>query len=236
MRRLMLIITIGIMMLLCFGCTDKSIKVNITNADKISIYYGQASHTLVEVRADAIKDLSSKFTSLTFKPTNEKIDYETMFKICFYDNEDIMASVSVDKNGVFYISGRPGAYKVSFGFFDYELLKNIYAKSSAMLDIENPDDVVIFYGFSSYAMFGADSDTIKALANQLNSLTLAPSDKKTDFSSMLRITFYNDGDIIASVSVDKNSVFWINGNYYEMASGTFNYDYAYKIYLESKYR
>lgn len=48
-----------------------------------------------------------------------------MLKVYFNYNKDVIASVSVDKNGVFYINGTTRLYKVSSETFDYEFLKSI---------------------------------------------------------------------------------------------------------------
>lgn len=81
-----------------------------------------------------------------------------------------------------------------------------------------------------------DADTLKALTDCFNNLILKPTEKKTDFQTMLRVTFYRDKNIIAAINADRNGVFMVNGNYYEAASGSFDYDFVNKIYIESKYK
>ena len=108
--------------------------------------------------------------------------------------------------------------------------------TSIKLNNENVDDVSIYYGFSSYAMFGADDDTLKGLSNQFNNLSFEPTDKKMDTSTMLNINFHQNKKTIASVNVDENGVFWLDGETkcYKVSSGSFDYEYVKNIYLKSK--
>lgn len=236
MNKLVLFVIVGIMAFLCFGCNNISIKVNIEDADHADIYNEFDSQVMSAVDADTMKDLLNRLSNLSFKPTNEKMDYSTMLKVYFYRSEVIIASVSVDSNGVFYLNGQKSSYKVSSGSFDYEYLKNIYFNSSIKLNIKNADNVNIFYGFSSDAVFDIDGDLIKDLSKQLSNLSFQPTNEKMDYATMLKVYFYHDKDVIASVSVDKNGVFYINGTtrLFKVSSGTFDYEFLRNIYLEGK--
>lgn len=103
-------------------------------------------------------------------------------------------------------------------------------------NIEDADDVVIYYGFSSYAMFGTDKDTLESLKNEFSELVFESTDGKMDVATMLTISFIHNGKSIAKFSVDKNGVFWLDGktNCYKISSGSFDYEFVRNIYYQSK--
>lgn len=51
------------------------------------------------------------------------------------------------------------------------------------------DDITIFYGFSSYAMFGADQVIIDDLLNQFNSLSFEKTTEEIDIGSAFHVHF-----------------------------------------------
>ncbi len=106
---------------------------------------------------------------------------------------------------------------------------------SDKLSGEEIDDVSIFYGVSSYAMFGASEDTLKALINQFSSLSFEPTNQEMDMLTMLSINFYHNKKRISSFKVDAKGVFWLDGDTkcYKASSGSFDYKYVKKIYQDS---
>jgi uncharacterized lipoprotein YajG len=101
---------------------------------------------------------------------------------------------------------------------------------------QNADSVTISYGVSSYAMFSSDASTIKNISDYFNNLSFEPIDKEMDITTMISVNFSKGEKQIAKFSVDKNMVFWLNGDTkcFKIASGTFNYDAVRDIYEKSK--
>lgn len=81
-------------------------------------------------------------------------------------------------------------------------------------------------------MFSEDKDTIKEVTNYLNALRFEETNKEMDISSMLSIYISNKEEHNTKVCVDKNGVFWLDGktDCYEIASGSFDYNYMKDIY------
>lgn len=129
MKKLLLIIIIGIVTFILFGCNHKSNKLNNENVDNVSIFYGFSSYAMFSEDDDTLRDLLNQFSNLSFEPTDQKMDIATMLHVNFYHNEKIIASFKVDENGVFWLDGETNCYKVSSGSFDYEIVKNIYLRS-----------------------------------------------------------------------------------------------------------
>jgi vesicle coat complex subunit len=109
-------------------------------------------------------------------------------------------------------------------------------KQDVQADTQNADSVTIFYGVSSYAMFTSDASTIKNVSDYFNNLRFEPTDKEMDITTMISVNFSKGEEQIAKFSVDKNMVFWLNGDTkcFKIASGTFNYDAVKDIYEKSK--
>lgn len=110
------------------------------------------------------------------------------------------------------------------------------SKQKVQTGMQNADSVTIFYGVTSYAMFSSDENTIKTLSGYFNNLSFEPTDKKMDITTMLSVVFFTGEKQIEKFSIDKNSVFWLNGDIecFKIASGTFNYDAVKEIYEKSK--
>lgn len=98
------------------------------------------------------------------------------------------------------------------------------------------DDVSIYYGVSSYAMFGTDEETLEELQDAYNNLSLEPTDTEMDIRSMINIVFLKEGEPIASYGVDKNGVYCLDGKIenYKSKGGSLNYDRILEIYDKSK--
>lgn len=111
-----------------------------------------------------------------------------------------------------------------------------YNTKKYSININAADNISIYYGLSSYAMFSSDENTIKTLSNHFNNLTFEPKKKEMDFPTMFIICFYKNEKQIAKITVDKNNIFRLNDNSktLKLSSGTFNYDYIHDIYEESK--
>lgn len=98
------------------------------------------------------------------------------------------------------------------------------------------DNITIFYGFSSYAMFGADQVVIDDLLNQFNSLNFEKTTNEMDLASAFNVNFSYRGKGVKNFWVDKNGVFWLDGETkcYKVSSGSFEYQYIKAIYEDSK--
>jgi hypothetical protein len=102
--------------------------------------------------------------------------------------------------------------------------------------IKKVDDISIFYGVSSYAMFGAEQAVIDDLYERFNSLTFEKTSEEMNFMSAFRVSFYAEGENVKSFNVDKNGVFRLDGDTqcYKIASGEFDYAHLKKVYTESR--
>lgn len=109
--------------------------------------------------------------------------------------------------------------------------------TSIKQNLENVDDMSIFYGANSYATFGVDDDILKDLSNRFSNLVFEPTDKKMDMLTMLTVNFYKNKKRIASFKVDQNGVFWLDAETkcYKVSSGSFDYKFVKNIYLESRH-
>jgi hypothetical protein len=103
-------------------------------------------------------------------------------------------------------------------------------------NIPTPDDIVIGYGISSYAMFGAEQTVIDDLFERLNSLTFEKTSDEIDLMSTIMVNFSAKGKSIKRFGVDKNCIFWLDGETqcYKIKSGSFDYEYLKKIYVDSQ--
>jgi hypothetical protein len=75
---------------------------------------------------DIIKKISDNLNSLSFKETDKQIDGSSMFTIILSKDDESIAQVFVDANGVFWIDGTAECYEVDSGTFDYDYVKSIY--------------------------------------------------------------------------------------------------------------
>lgn len=98
------------------------------------------------------------------------------------------------------------------------------------------DHITIVYGVSSYAMFGADQGVIDDLLHRFNSLSFEKTTDQMDLGSAFHVNFSYSGNGVKSFWVDKNGVFWINGETqcYQTSSGSFDYEHLKAIYENSK--
>lgn len=107
----------------------KDLKNNIPNADRVAISYGVSSYCMVSSDKDTIKTLSDILNNLNFEPTENKMDFSTMFHIVISTSKNQNITISVDENGVFCVNGDEKYLKVASGTFNYSLIKDIYNKS-----------------------------------------------------------------------------------------------------------
>lgn len=106
-------------------------------------------------------------------------------------------------------------------------------ESSSMI---KADDISIFYGVSSYAMFGADQLVIDDLLNRFNSLSFEKTTDEIDLLSAFHVNFSYNGNGVKRFWVDKNGIFGLDGETqcYKISSGSFDYQYLKAIYEDSK--
>lgn len=116
------------------------------------------------------------------------------------------------------------------------LFFSIFCFAIGCQKMNSTNDIIIFYGVSSYAMFGAEQSVIDDLVKKFDKLTFTKTDDKMDFMTTLRINFIADGKSIKKINVDKNGVFMLGGgtSHYKISSGTFDYEYVKNIYLNSQ--
>jgi hypothetical protein len=103
-------------------------------------------------------------------------------------------------------------------------------------DMIEADNITIFYGVSSYAMFSTDQEIIDDLLNRFNSLSFEKTTEEMDLISALHVSFSCNGKGVKRFLVDKNGVFWLNGKTqcYKISSGSFDYQHLKAIYEDSK--
>lgn len=102
-------------------------------------------------------------------------------------------------------------------------------------DIE-ADKITIFYGVSSYAIFSSDQEVINELLGRFNSLEFEKTSDEIDLFSAFHVNFSYRDEKNKSFWVDKNGIFWLNGETqsYKVSKGSFDYDYLKKIYEGSQ--
>lgn len=98
------------------------------------------------------------------------------------------------------------------------------------------DNITIFYGVSSYALFGAEQPVIDGLLEQFSSLGFEKTTEEMDLMSAFHVNLSYNGKGVKSFWVDKNGVFWLDGETqcYKASSGSFDYEYLKAIYNDSK--
>lgn len=98
------------------------------------------------------------------------------------------------------------------------------------------DNITIFYGFSSFTMFGADQVVIDDLLNQFNSLNFKKTTDEMDLGSAFIVNISSDWSGAKQFWVDRNGVFWLDGETqcYKISSGSFDYQHLKAIYEDSK--
>jgi hypothetical protein len=116
------------------------------------------------------------------------------------------------------------------------LLLTVCARPDSYNNPLKADNITVFYGVSSYAMFGAEPEVINKLLKQVNSLRFQETDADMDLASALHVNFSLNGKNVKRFLVDKNGVFWLDGEVksYKIASGSFDYEYLKTVYEESK--
>lgn len=102
--------------------------------------------------------------------------------------------------------------------------------------LSTPDNVVIGYSVSSYIMVGTEQTVIDDLFERLNSLTFEETSDEIDLMSTIMVNFSAEGKSIKRFGVDKNGIFWLDGETqcYKIKSGSFDYEYLKEIYDNSK--
>lgn len=103
-------------------------------------------------------------------------------------------------------------------------------------NLQKADNITIFYSCSSYAMFGADQVVIDDLFNQFNSLEFEKTTDEIDLGSAFTVNFSGSWNGSKTFWVDKDGVFWLDGETqcYRISSGSFDYLYLKAIYEDSK--
>jgi hypothetical protein len=129
MKKIILFMLLIILVFFTLGCRQQVTKLNINNADDITIFYGVSSYAMFGAEQSVIDDLVKKFDKLTFTKTDDKIHFVATLMISFIADGKIIKKIDVDKNGTFMLNGEKPYYKESKGSFDYEYVKNIYLNS-----------------------------------------------------------------------------------------------------------
>lgn len=97
-------------------------------------------------------------------------------------------------------------------------------------------DITVYYGVSSYAMFGAEQAVIDKILGQYSSLRFEKTEDKLDLFTAFHVIIFNREKLLAKFWVDQNGVFWRNGETqdYKVISGSFDYKYLRTVYENSK--
>jgi hypothetical protein len=85
-------------------------------------------------------------------------------------------------------------------------------------------------------MVGAEQTVIDDLFERLNSLTFEETSEEIDLMSTIMVNFSTKGKSIKRFGVDKNGIFWLDGETqcYKIKPGSFDYEYLKEIYDNSK--
>jgi len=103
-------------------------------------------------------------------------------------------------------------------------------------DTIQADRVNIVYGVSSYAMLEEDVAVVAKVADAFSGLKFEKTGREIDISTAINVVFENGGETTARFIVDKNGVFLLDDDttYYQLKSGSFDYDEVYGIYENSR--
>ncbi|NLF80806.1 MAG: hypothetical protein GX572_06410 [Clostridia bacterium] len=98
------------------------------------------------------------------------------------------------------------------------------------------DQVLVFYGYSSWAMFGAPEEAVQKLIGMYNNLELRQTGEQLDYATAFDISFSGAGRTVASWSVDEQGRCRIkdDGAVYQIVSADFDYEAIKEIYEHSK--
>lgn len=98
------------------------------------------------------------------------------------------------------------------------------------------DQVMIFYGLSSWAMFGAPEEAVQRLTGMYNNLELRQTEEQLDYQTAFGISFSRDGQTVAGWSVDEQGRCRLKSDdaVYQIASADFDYQAIKDIYENSK--
>lgn len=98
------------------------------------------------------------------------------------------------------------------------------------------DQVSVFYGVSSYALFSEDQKVIRELIDSYNGLSFEKTEAELDFISAFSVILSYEGKNVIKFTVDKYGVFWLDGDTqcYKVASGSFDYARLKSIYEDTE--
>lgn len=106
--------------------------------------------------------------------------------------------------------------------------------SSCSKNSTNSDkEIAVYYGVSNYAMFEAEQQDIDFILNQYRSLTFTQTNQSFSLFTAFYVVIYQEEEILARFFVDENNIFWINDSYYQIQSGTFDYQFLKNLYENS---
>ena len=129
MKKLYMILAIFLLIFVFAGCGKQEPRINIENADEISIFYGVSSYAPSYTDEKTLKALSNCLHDLRFETTDKQMDRLTMFSLYFTKDGKKIASIKTDENGVFWLNGKTDSLKIASGKFNYNDIKDIYEKS-----------------------------------------------------------------------------------------------------------
>lgn len=106
-------------------------------------------------------------------------------------------------------------------------------KTDPRVEAKGADEVAIFCGVRSYAMFSEKEKTVKAVAECFKGLTFQKSDQEIDILTMMTVCFSKEDKTLTQISVDSNGVFWLgeDAQSYVTESGTFDYEALNQLYM-----
>ncbi|MGB4660041.1 MAG: hypothetical protein WBI07_12730 [Mobilitalea sp.] len=126
MKKFCFLLMISIVFIVVSGCSKQDSYFSIQDADSITLFYGIRSYSMHSRDEDIIKKISDNLNSLSFKETDKQIDGSSMFTIILSKDDESIAQVTVDANGVYWIDDTAECYEVDSGTFDYDYVKSIY--------------------------------------------------------------------------------------------------------------
>ena len=82
-------------------------------------------------------------------------------------------------------------------------------------------------------MFEAEQQDINFILNQYRSLTFTQTKQPFSFSTAFHVVINQGEETLARFFVDENNIFWINDSYYQVQTGSFDYQFLKKLYENS---
>jgi hypothetical protein len=135
-KKLMLVIFGLLLALSCPGCQGRPITESLVTtdafqlkditADRIMISSMQSSYLLIEENRNLVDELVDRGRSCRFVSTEQEIDIASIYEVTYLVDNKILEKIYLDKNGICWIKGRSGQYKINDGQLNYDRVVQIF--------------------------------------------------------------------------------------------------------------